>query len=170
MFNFHMTRYCVTFVTILTASFCNAETDQTIEQTYAKGIKISIETKVFDVKKHKISKCADRVCSIDGQLFFGITNSIPKQTLSRMVFELKGQKTLLDVSAMFDPGISQDNIQQRVFVKPYWGPFYLVTAKFAQKEDAYIAEWIVSIHGSTRVHLSRMTSLDKLFTDFFPQQ
>lgn len=133
-----------------------------IEQSYEKGIKLKVETIAFKADQHKIQKCDDGYCFIDGEYFFGSDGDIPDSKLKSIIFEKDGKTTTLDVSSMYNPRVSKDNIKYMLTVEPYWGNFYKVTGHFSGGAAAYLAQWIVSVEGSVRIHLSDFESIFEL--------
>lgn len=136
---------------------CNA--DEIAEHTYEHGIKLIVKTESFQATKHEIIKCRDGVCLIDGKPFFGSDGDMPETQLASIEFKKDEKAITLDVSSMFNPAVTIDNIQRMLVVEPYWGDFYKVTGHFSGGAAAYVAQWIVSVDGSVRIHLSDFESL-----------
>ena len=133
-----------------------------LNNKYEDGITLTITSKPFDAKAHVIKKCDEAVCSIDGKFFYGGYGNIPKEEVTRLVFEKKGKKIALDVSSMYDPGVTNANIQQHVTAYSWgWGN-YTVTGYFSKGKARYVCQWaIVKNSSSARTHIS---SFEELFS------
>ena len=116
--------------------------------------RLHVQVSSFIQSDHDVVSCGDFVCAIDGAPFFGSDGKIPQHKLSRMRFFFGDTEVNLDVDSMFDPGLSKENISNRIFIKHYWGGFYKVTGKFSDGAGSYIAEWLISKHGALRTTLS----------------
>ena len=130
---------------------------------YEDGITLTITNKPFDTKAHVIKKCGETVCIIDGKLFYGGNGNMPKNEVARLVFEKQGKKIALDVSSMYDSGVNNANIKQYVTVVSL-GDGYEVTGYFGDGEDTYICQWLVTLQGSLRSHISSYETLVSLTT------
>ncbi|RDH85974.1 MAG: hypothetical protein DIZ80_00430 [endosymbiont of Galathealinum brachiosum] len=115
----------------------------------------------FKTDEHKLKFCGDYLCVIDGHLFFGSDGKKPAIITKRFYFKINGHDIDLNITGMFEPGVTSENISQRISVEHYWGDFYKVAGRFSDGAGSYIAQWIVSKDGSIRTHLSDMeTALD----------
>ncbi len=118
-------------------------------------------TSDFKTDDHKLKFCGDYLCVIDDHLFFGSDGKKPTTVTKRFYFKVNGNEIDLNITGMFEPGISPENMSQRIKVEPYWGDFYKVAGRFSDGAGGYIAQWIVSKDGSIRTHLSDLeTALD----------
>jgi len=136
------------------------------EEKYVKNIKnvgiLNIYVEPFNLKSHKISPCGDYICAIDGSPFFGTDGKIPTKTLSKLTFLVNNTLINLDVSAMYEPGITNDNLNERISVQHYWGDFYKIIGKFSDGSGSYVSQWLVSKHGAIRTNISDI----ELLSDF----
>ena len=118
-------------------------------------------TATFKADEHKLKFCGDYLCVIDDTLFFGSDGKKPNTITKRFFFKINGNNIDLNITGMFEPGVTPENISQRINVEPYWGDFYKVAGRFSDGAGSYIAQWIVSKDGAIRTHLSDMeTALD----------
>lgn len=79
-----------------------------------------------------------------------------------MAFERKGKRVALDVSGMYDPGVDNTNIQQKVTAF-YWGEnVYEVTGYFSNDGTRYVSTWLIMHDGAIRSHISSFEELFKL--------
>jgi hypothetical protein len=130
---------------------------------YEDGITLTITSKPFDPKAHVVKKCGETVCLIEGKLFYGGNGNMPKEEVTRLVFEQNGKKIFLDVSSMYDTGVNNANIKQHVSVLSL-GDGYEVTGYFGDGEDTYICQWLVVPGGAIRSHISSYETLVSLTT------
>lgn len=118
-------------------------------------------TATFKADEHKLKFCGDYLCVIDDNLFFGSDGKKPKTITKRFFFKINGFNIDLNITGMFEPAVTPENISQRISVEHYWGDFYKVAGRFSDGAGSYIAQWIVSKDGAIRTHLSDMeTALD----------
>ena len=92
-----------------------------MNNVYEDGITLTITSKPFDAKAHVIKKSDGTVYAIDGKIIYGGYGNIPKEEVTRLVFEKKGKKIALDVSSMYDSGVNNTNIKQHVTVISWGG-------------------------------------------------
>ena len=142
-----------------------------LNNKYEDGITLTITSKPFDAKAHVIKKCDEAVCSIDGKFFYGGYGNIPKEEVTRLVFEKKGKKIALDVSSMYDSGVNNVNIKQYVKVVSWGGGAYRVTGYFSvgiggdgDGDEIYICQWLVSPEGAIRNYIGGYETLVSLTT------
>lgn len=153
-------------IVFLTAS--NAES--AVDNKYQEGITLTITNKPFDPKAHKIELCSDdgKPCIIDGKIFYGGNGEIPKMEVTSLVFSQHGKEIHLDVSSMYDGGITNSNIKKFISVQPYLVKnSYMIVGYFGDDKkkriSPYIAHWLVlSPKGSVRNHLGDYESLTGL--------
>lgn len=132
---------------------------------YEDGITLTITSKPFDAKAHVIKKCDEAVCIIDGKFIYGGNGNVPKEEVTRLIFEKKGKQTALDVSSMYDSGVHNANIKQHVKVTSWGKSSYRVVGYFSDGDDTYICQWLVSPDGAIRNHIGDYESLVFLTTD-----
>jgi len=136
------------------------------DEKYIKNIKnigvLHIYVKPFDSKSHKIVSCGDYICAIDGSPFFGTDGKLPTKALSKLTFLLNNTPINLNVRSMYEPGITNDNLNDRISVQHYWGDFYKITGKFSDGSGSYVSQWLVSKHGAIRTNISDL----ELLSDF----
>lgn len=60
---------------------------------------------------------------------------------------------------MYDPGITKDNINDRISIEHYWGDFYKVTGNFSDGAGSYVVQWLVTENAAIRTHISDIESL-----------
>ena len=130
------------------------------DDKYVDGITLTITSKPFVPKAHKIAECkqvnpcmydkpgqpgqvylapcAKNICSIDGNPGYGANGKTPKQQVASLIFEKNGKKVALDVSSMYNPYVNNSNIKQYLQVLPMPGnspdnpdSFYQVTGYFS---------------------------------------
>ncbi len=137
------------------------------EEKYIKIIKgvgnLNIYVEPFVQDSHKISSCGDYICAIDGSPFFGTDGKLPTKKLSRLIFIFDNESISLNIKAMYEPGITNSNINERISVQHYWGGFYKVTGKFSDGAGSYVSQWLVSKQGAIRTNISNL----ELLSDFY---
>lgn len=142
---------------------CSA--DKSISTDFDDGIKLTLVTKPFDVKAHKVKRCGKRniPCYIDGKIFYGGSGKLPKQELVNIIFSRNGKQLNLDTSSIYNTGITQENIKKRFNVQKYLGKnTYRVIGYFGPEKRPYIGHWLVKEEGAIRNHLSDYESLNSL--------
>lgn len=142
---------------------------------YEDGITLTITSKPFDPKAHKLSKCKEmmlcqsekngqpeyymcneNLCSVDGKPLYGANGKIPKQQVTSLIFEKNGKKVALDVSNMYNPNVNNANIKKYIKVMPGPENSYQVTGYFSHDDgddSMYICLWQVSMEGSFRNYM-----------------
>jgi len=150
------------FIYLTIATFaCSAEIS--IGAKYIDGITLTVTNKSFDAKAHKIQKCdMDYICSIDDRIYYGNGGKIPKQEVSSLVFSQNGKQIYLDVSAMYESGITNKNIKERIKVQSWGSGSYRVITYLGKPKILYIAQWLVWEGYSIRNHFSDYESLASL--------
>ena len=74
-----------------------------------------------------------------------------------------GKQHSLDVSSIYNTGVTTSNIIKRFNVQRYLGKnTYRVIGYFGPEKRPYIAHWLVREDGSIRNHLSDFESLNSL--------
>ena len=142
---------------------CSA--DKSISADFTDGIKLTLITKPFDNKAHQVKRCGKRniPCYIDGKIFYGGRGTLPNQEVVSLEFSRNGKNVNLDVSSIYNTGITQDNIKKRFNIQRYLGKnTYRVIGYFGNEKKPYIAHWLVKEDGSIRNHLSDYESLNSL--------
>lgn len=135
-----------------------------MSEVVAAGVgSVKVYVDKFSPEKHTIKSCGDYKCLIDGAPFFGSDGKVPTEKIVKIVFSDKDGSTSLDVSGMYDPGINNDNIKDKIRIEPYWGKFYKVTGHFSDGAGTYIAQWLVTSDGSIRTHISDIETVDELY-------
>ena len=136
--------------------------------SYPDGIKLAITNKIFTTGNHKIDYCGGvKPCAIDGKLFYGGRGKIPKTQVTSLTFERNGKQFSLDVSSMYNSGVTNDNIHKYISVERYLGKHsYRVVGYFGGDMDKdiepYIVHWLVLPDGTVRNHISDYESLASL--------
>ena len=144
---------------------CNA--NQLENNKYLDGITLTITNKPFDSKTHKIDRCEGSPCMIDGVIFYGGEGDLPKTEVESLIFSQNGKKIYLDVSAIYDTGVTNKNIKQHISVESWLGPnSYRVVGYFGgdkkNKIEPFIALWLVLPNGSVRNYIGYYESLVSL--------
>jgi len=153
------------FFLLVTMLIVTCQSHAETAEVIIKGVgSIKVYVEKFVPEKHNIKSCGDYKCLIDGNPFFGSDGKIPSEKITKIVFSHQNGTTNLDVSAMYNPNISSDNIKSRISVDHYWGQFYKVTGRFSDGAGTYIAQWIVTTDGSIRTHISDIETIYELFT------
>lgn len=152
-------RSCLVFVLFAMPLLGNA--DPMMSNTYPDRITLTITNKPFNVKSHKILNCPTKPCIVDGKIFYGGNGELPKMEVESLVFSKGGKKVYLDVSSIFDTGVTNENIKKHISVEP-WSGAYRVVGYFGGGDEPYIAHWLVMSDGSVRNHLSDYESLVSL--------
>jgi len=148
------------YLTITTFA-CSADTS--VSANFIDGITITITSKPFDAKKHKIKRCGNAVCAIDNKILYGGDGKVPKQEVTSLVFSKDGEQVKLNVQAMYETGITKENMKERFNVQPYLGKSsYRVIGYFGKAKEPYIGHWLVWEDTSIRNHLSDYESLVSL--------
>ena len=155
------------------------------DNVYEDGVTLTITTKPFDPKAHKITycketlcetevdgkpvyrMCSETVCGVDGKPSYGTYGRIPKQEVTSLIFEKNGKKIALDVSGMYDPKVNNSNIKKYVKLAPRFDKdSYHVTGYFSHDDgddDTYICLWLVTQgEGSIRNYIGDFEALDDL--------
>lgn len=144
---------------------CGVNAEEMSSQLSVDGVgKLSIHTEKFDPGAHDIKKCGDYVCIIDKEIVFGADGNIPKYHIQKITFSTEKFTTILDVSGMYEPGITDENIDSNLSIVHYWGDFYKVQGMFSDGSGTYVAQWIVTKNVSTRTHISDLESFSDLAT------
>lgn len=144
---------------------CNAES--AIDNKYQDGITLTITNKPFEPNKHTIQKCTNSPCIIDGKIFYGGNGNIPKSEVASLVFSQEGKTVNLEVSSMYDSGITNANIKKYITIEPYFGKrSYRIVGYFGgdMKNDIepYIVHWLIVKNASVRNHIGDYESLTGL--------
>ena len=148
------------------------------DNVYEGGVTLTITSKPFDPKKHKVEKCGgelacmaddgtlkkceQNVCWIDGKPLYGAYGKMPKQEVTSLILEKNGKKTALDVSGMYNPNVNNSNIKKYVRIKSWGNDSYEVTGYFSHDDgddDTYIGLWSVWPSGSYRKYMGDFGSL-----------
>lgn len=148
---------------VFTSLSCSA--DKSISGKYDDGITLTLTTKPFAESKHKVKRCGKRniPCYIDGKIFYGGRGKLPTEEVISLVFEKDGKQQSLDISSIYNTGITKNNIAKRFNVQRYLGKnTYRVIGYFGPVKRPYIAHWLVRENGSIRNHLSDFESLNSL--------
>ncbi|WP_370052317.1 hypothetical protein [Neptunomonas sp.] len=148
------------FLTVLAACclsiVCSAETVE------IDGFAVNMSTQPFVAEDHEITFCGEYVCLIDQQLPFGNDGKLPKKLVSVLVVQFGDRAVELNTDGMFDPFDESSELLSRLSIDAYWGDFYKVTGRFSDGAASYIAQWVVSSYGSSRVFLGSAELLDDL--------
>ena len=159
-------RLSVFFALSFLSLSCHADT--AVNNVYQDGITLTITNKPFDKKAHKIHNCSNKPCIIDGKIFYGGNGLLPKEEVASLVFSQKGKKVYLDVSSIYDTGVTNSNIKKYISIER-WSSSYRIVGYFGAGEDKgdggdelYIAHWLVMPNGSVRNHLGDYESLVSL--------
>lgn len=142
--------------------------EQKVDNVYEGGVSLTITTRPFDPKGHKITMCGETVCVIDGKPVYGTYGRMPKEEVFSLVLEKGGKKISLDVSAMYNPNVTNSNIKKYVKVYSFGDDTYQVSGYFSHDDgddDMYICLWTIMADGSIRNHLSEYNSLSILTTE-----
>lgn len=154
------------------------------DNKYEDGITLTITSKPFDPKAHRLSKCKEKmlcqsekngqpeyymcnenICSVDGKPLYGANGKIPKQEVTSLIFEKNGKRVALDVSNMYNPNVNNSNIKKYIKVMPGPENSYQVTGYFSHNDgddSMYICLWQVSTEGSFRNYMGDFGSLHDL--------
>lgn len=153
----------IVLVLIFTSLSCSA--DKSISADFSDDIKLTLVTKVFKYGEHQVEVCGKRniPCYIDGKIFYGGRGKLPDEEVVSLVYSRNGKQVSLDISSIYNTGITQNNIKQRFNVQKYLGKnTYRVIGYFGADKTPYIAQWLVREDGSIRNHLSDYESLNSL--------
>ena len=148
---------------IFTSLSCSA--DKSISAKYIDGITLTFIAKPYATNQHKVTRCGKRniPCYIDGKIFYGGSGKLPTEEVVSLVFEKNGKQQTLDVSSIYNSGITKSNIIKRFNVQRYLSKnTYRVIGYFGPEKRPYIAHWMVREDGSIRNHLSDFESLNSL--------
>ena len=152
------------------------------DNVYEGGVTLTITSKPFDPKKHKIEKCGgelacmaddgtlkkceESVCVIDGKPLYGAYGRMPKHEVTSLILEKNGKKTALDVSGMYNPSVNNSNIKKYVQIKSWGKDSYEVTGYFSHDDgddSMYICLWLIMEgKGSIRNYIGPFEALDDL--------
>lgn len=142
---------------------------QETNNQYEDGISLTITNKPFKASDHKITYCEqNKPCAIDGKIFYGGNGETPKTEVSSLIFSKNGKEIHLDVSSMYDSGITNSNIKEYISVEPYMiNGAYMVVGYFGwdkkRRIPPYVAHWLVlTPSDSVRNHLGDYESLTGL--------
>lgn len=153
----------IIFALLFSSLSCSA--DKSISADFSDGIKLILTTNPFDGKTHQVKRCGKRniPCYIDGKIFYGGSGKLPKEEAVTLAFSRNGKTISLDVSSIYNTGVTQNNIKKRFNVQKYLGKnTYRVIGYFGSLKKPYIAHWLVKESGSIRNHLSDYESLNSL--------
>ena len=122
-------------------------------------VKLEVRASTFIANRHRIERCPapyqDNVCTIDGKVFFGTDGDAPSTQLDSMALKIDGQRVDLDISGMFEPWV--DRPRRESFKGSETGEgfgIYKVVGTFSDGAGFYVAEWLVTAHGSVRTLLT----------------
>ena len=135
-----------------------------MNNVYEDGVTLTISNKPFDAKAHVIKKSDGTVYAIDGKIIYGGNGTIPKEEVTRLVFEKQGKKIALDVSSMYDSGVNNANIKQHVKLVSWGGGAYRGTGYFSDGDDTYICQWLVLPDSAIRNYIGEYETLVSLTT------
>lgn len=149
---------------ILVLAFCSARSNaELLSVAFKSCCELRMQVDTFNPKKHTLKKCGDYLCLIDGTPFFGSDGKLPSQKMFALEVVFKGNVINLDVSSMYNPNVTRENIAYRLKAAHHWGDFYKITGRFSDGAGAYIAEWLVSPSGAIRTHIGGMEDLYGLY-------
>ena len=154
------------------------------DNVYEDGVTLTITTKPFNPKAHKITycnetlcetevngkpvyrMCSETICGIDGKPPYGTYGRIPKQEVTSLIFEKNGKKIALDVSGMYDPKVNNSNIKKYVQIAPWGSDTYQITGYFSHDDgddSMYICLWLIMQgKSSIRNYMGGFEALDDL--------
>ena len=152
-----------------------------LDNQFEDGVTLTITTKPFDPKMHKIEKCGGElactaddgslkrceknVCQIDGRPLYGAYGKMPKQEVTSLIFEKNGKKIALDVSGMYNPNVNNSNIKKYVQLTSWGKDSYEITGYFSHDDgddSMYICLWSVWPGGSFRNYMGDFSALIRL--------
>ena len=142
--------------------------DETVSHTYEGGITLTLTTRPFDPKAHKVTMCGETVCAIDDMPVYGTYGRMPKEEVVSLVLERNGKKTPLDVTNMYNPNVNNSNIKRYLKVYYFGDDAYQVSGYFSHDDgddSMYICLWSIMGEASIRNHLSDYESLSILTTE-----
>ena len=151
-----MRKFLTVFAACCLSLVCSAETVD------IDGFAVNMSTQPFVAEDHKIKFCGDYVCLIDHHLPFGVDGKLPKMAVSALTVQFGDRAVELNTDSMFDPFDESPELLSRLSIDAYWGDFYKVTGRFSDGAASYIAQWVVSSYGSSRVFLGSAELLDDL--------
>ena len=122
-------------------------------------VKLEVRASPFIASRHRIERCPapyeDNVCTIDGKVFFGTDGDLPSTQLDSMVLQIGGQRADLDISGMFEPWVDRPRRESFTASETDEGlGIYKVVGTFSDGAGFYVAEWLVTAHGSVRTLLT----------------
>ncbi|MFK5913632.1 MAG: hypothetical protein QM484_04585 [Woeseiaceae bacterium] len=150
---------------VLAAISMSCSADKGISADFADGVKLILTTNPFDAKAHKVETCGKRniPCYVDGKIIYGGRGKLPTDEVVSLVFEKDGKQQRLDISSIYNPGVTKSNIAKRFNIQKYLSKnTYRVIGYFGPEKRPYIAHWLVREDGSIRNHLSDFESLNSL--------
>jgi hypothetical protein len=151
-----MRKFLTVFAACCLSLVCSAETVD------IDGFAVNMSTQPFVAEDHKIKFCGDYVCLIDHHLPFGVDGKLPKMAVSALTVQFGDRAVELNTDGMFDPFDESSELLSRLSIDAYWGDFYKVTGRFSDGAASYLAQWVVSSHGSSRIFLGSAELLDDL--------
>jgi hypothetical protein len=122
-------------------------------ETLVDGYPIQSEVVPFKENKALLNYCGDYLCFIDGHMVHGTDGKTPSTQLKGLTVLVDGKEVSLDVSGMYDPFLNEDELVSRASIAPYWGNLKKLTVRFSDGAGGYMAQWVFSSAGSTRVFL-----------------
>jgi hypothetical protein len=136
--------FCIAFLTLPFSSQA---------ETLVDGFQLQPEVIPFAEKNAQLSYCGDYLCFIDGHMVHGTDGKTPSTQLKGLTVLVDGKEVSLDVSGMYDPFLNEDELVSRASITPYWGDLKKLTVRFSDGAGGYMAQWVFSSAGSTRVFL-----------------
>jgi hypothetical protein len=128
------------------------------------GATLHLVRESFDPQLHKTEHCAPpyspSICLADGRPIFGTDGEMPESRLAKAFVEIRGKRTDLDVTCMYNPWPAGNTPPQLFKVERGFADGLSIRVMFSDGAGAYLAQWLIVDGISVRTILS---SDEKLF-------
>ena len=116
---------------------------------FGNGVILRSVVESFKADQHKYDTCDTgqdwkTICLIDGKIWFGTDQGLdlPRNQLSKMTIEIKGQEVELDVSGMYNPSFTGQLTKSQFKLKSV-GEEYILYGYFSDGAGTYTAHWTI---------------------------
>lgn len=119
-----------------------------------KGVVLKYVVDRFDKAKNTTTDCGGGyLCVVDNKPAWGADGNVPETILKELWVIINGEKTRLETTGMYNPGIAESKEHGSLKVEKYYDAVWKVRGRFSDGAGAYYAEWLVAKGTSTRVML-----------------
>lgn len=117
-------------------------------------IRLKMKRSEFHPENHKVTKCGDVYCLIDGDIFFGSFFFMPKYKLESAELIYSGRTVNLDVSGLYEPWYGEHSSDNRGYTLSKITGGHELVACFSDASGSYVVAWQVKQNSSVRTLIS----------------